>query len=260
MQFIKIHTENKTLRHLTVAVSLLLAVMFPVGIVCMAGGLLAREYQWTSTLFLGVQSLLTFVLLWTASSFGRAAVITAMVGIAAIVIEFVGLATGVPFGTYYYSYTLEPFVVSNVPLAIVFAWHVLIVNIVLLSRRGAVQARSAAARCITGGVLLLGIDIMLEPFASFVNRYWTWQGGIVPPQNYAAWFVLGTLLIAAVHAVLPARKPHPLEGRVSLPGIILGMTAAQCIIINGLHGYWLPTIIGIVLIAGAYWRLRHGEV
>ncbi len=258
--FLHLHIGHKALRVPAAAVSVLLAVMFPVGIIGMASGMLAKQHLWTASLFLGVQAALTFVVLWDAASFVRALLITVMIGTAAAAVEFVGLATGFPFGSYYYSYNLEPFVVSNVPLAIVFAWYILSVNIVLLYRTGTPGIDGSGMKIVAGGLLLLGIDIMLEPFASFVNRYWTWAGGVIPMQNYTAWFVIGTLFIAAVHAALPRQKTAQAAGGIRLPDAMLMMTAAQCAIINTLNGYWIATAAGISIAAAAYWRLRHGRV
>jgi len=107
----------------------------------------------------------------------------------------------------------------------------------------------------------MGIDIMLEPFASFVNRYWTWSGGVVPLRNYAAWFAIGTALIALTHALLPRRpSPDPGTGDTTIPVLLLGMTALQCVIINVLNGYWIPTAAGLVIAGAAYWSIRHGKL
>jgi putative membrane protein len=36
-------------------------------------------------------------------------------------------------------------------------------------------------------------DLILEPVAILLN-YWYWKGGIVPIQNYLAWFVLAVII------------------------------------------------------------------
>ncbi len=255
------HTDNNALRHAGTALAIALGVMFPVGIAGMALGMFTGALQWTTSLFLGLQAALTFVLLVSASSIRRAVAISTAIGAAATLVEFIGLATGFPFGTYYYSYTFEPFIVSNVPLAIVFAWYILVVNIVLAARTRAAGLRGTAATALAGGLFIMGIDIMLEPFASFVNRYWTWSGGTVPLQNYAAWFAIGAALIALTHSLLPRTSETRGEFRpAGLPVFLLGMTAAQCVIINVLNGYWIPTAAGLSIAGAAYWSIRHGKL
>lgn len=253
-------TAGTSLRAVRAALTLVVAIMFPVGIIGMAMGMFARQHQWMTSLYLGLEALLTFVLLWSASTLGRTVALTVAIGAAATIVEFIGLATGFPFGTYYYSYHLEPFIVSNVPWAIVFSWYILVVNTVLLFPSGPRSTAAGAIKIIAGGVLILGIDILLEPFASFVNRYWTWQGGVVPLQNYAAWFVIGTGLVGLTYRVLVRRNEEAIAADVRIPALLLGMTVLQCVVINCLNGHWLPTAAGAALVIAAYGSIRHGTV
>jgi bisanhydrobacterioruberin hydratase len=266
---LRLQPEKTPLVQTAAVMTVVLAVMFPVGTVGMALHLLPRHYQWTTSVYLGVQAALTFLVLWASTTPMRALAITIGIALGATTIEFIGLATGVPFGTYYYSYRLEPFVVSNVPLAIVFAWYILVVNCVVLSRTSAVRRHKSptgmAMQIAAGGIFILGIDIMLEPFASFINRYWTWSDAAVPLQNYAAWWAVGTIFIAFTHWMITAgtvgdRDPSANIGAAHvswLPELILGLTILQCSVINVLNGYWIETLTGLGLCAAAYWRLRN---
>ncbi|MGE5313643.1 MAG: carotenoid biosynthesis protein [Acidobacteriota bacterium] len=283
-----IRAGSKALVRTGAALTLILGAMFPVGTLGMALQAIPKEYFPATSVYLGVEAALTFALVWASTTPARALLITILLFFLATALEFFGLATGIPFGTYYYAYTLEPFVISNVPLAIVFAWYILVVNIVLLSRPSCGQAgnqRSAPDTMLTsmaGGVMILGIDIMLEPFASFVNHYWTWAGGVIPPENYASWFASGTLLIALTETVLriPSGRGDRTAGRPEdgpavhsalsgapqarpaalLPELVIGLTLVQCAVINVLNGYWLATAAGLLLCGAGYWRIRHAQV
>lgn len=283
----RIQSNNKALVRTGIALTLILGVMFPVGTLGMALHAIPVEYLWTTSVYLGVEAALTFALLWASTTPMRALLITIMMFLFATVLEFFGLATGFPFGTYYYSYTLEPFVISNVPLAIVFAWYILVVNIVLLTRPSVVRtdlrwtASGTVLTIMAGGLMILGIDIMLEPFASFVNRYWTWAGGVIPLENYMAWFASGTLFIAFTQTVLrissgsvdrsaglrlhhhaPQSAPDVPKSAPAarLPELLLGLTVLQCALINMLNGYWFATALGLFFCSAGYWRIHHAQV
>jgi putative membrane protein len=69
------------------------------------------------------------------------------------------------------------------------------------------------------GLLCMGYDFVLEPFASRVRNYWVWADGIIPPQNYMAWFVLSGLLAWLFAPNYAVRFP-----RDARPGTILAAT------------------------------------
>ena len=113
--------------------------------------------------------------------------------------EAVGVATGAVFGEYTYGPTLG-WAWRGVPLIIAFNW-VMVVNgaMSLATRIVPVMAggwRKPLLVLLTAGGATL-FDYIMEPVAIRLN-YWTWTQGVIPLQNYAAWFGLAALL-AIVH-------------------------------------------------------------
>ncbi len=113
---------------------------------------------------------------------------------AGFIIEFIGVKTGYIFGVYYYGDVLKP-QISDVPIAIGFAWHsTLMASAGLIQKFSKINHRmiSNKAKAVIVGLLMMYFDILLEPAAVALN-YWSWQNSIVPIQNYIAWFVIGYL-------------------------------------------------------------------
>jgi putative membrane protein len=134
--------------------------------------------------------------------------------VAALGIETVGVTTGLPFGDYRYTNRFGP-MIGVVPLTIPLAWQVVVTNALFLARL--VTGRRFWEAVLTG-LICTGYDYILEPFAG-AKRYWIWQGGVVPAENYAAWFILSGLLAGIFAPALATRFPRDVR-----PGAILGVT------------------------------------
>jgi bisanhydrobacterioruberin hydratase len=118
------------------------------------------------------------VALWAAAAF-----------LAGFGLEAVGVATGLVFGPYSYGTVLGPKVLA-VPLVIGLNWPLVILGTVSVATRFIRNPLAAAA---AAGALTTGFDWVLEPFAVSAG-YWAWEAGSIPVRNYAAWFLIATLL------------------------------------------------------------------
>jgi uncharacterized membrane protein len=154
---------------------------------------------------------------WGAALARRWAVIILALSFA---IETCGALTGFPFGHYAYTTHFGP-ELGVVPLAIPLAWQVVLTNALFLVRTLAPHAPRLAEAAGVGLIATL-YDSVLEPFATRVKFYWEWNDhNAVPLQNYAAWFVIGTLLVLAFAPTSASRA-----GRDVRPALILGATIA----------------------------------
>jgi putative membrane protein len=152
---------------------------------------------------------------WGASLARRWALIIIVLSLA---IETCGALTGFPFGAYAYTDKFGP-ILGVVPLTIPLAWHVVLTNALFVVRTIAPHLPRWGEAAAVGLIATL-YDSVLEPFATRVKDYWQWRGNdAVPLQNYVAWFVIGSLLVAAfapTSATRAARDPRP--------ALILGAT------------------------------------
>jgi bisanhydrobacterioruberin hydratase len=108
-------------------------------------------------------------------------------------VEVVGVATGIVFGDYLYGRGLGT-PVLGVPPLIGFNWVLVCLGMLAWttpapgsSRQGRALPRPLRALLVAG--LATGFDWVMEPVALELG-YWSWAGGAIPLQNYAAWFVI----------------------------------------------------------------------
>lgn len=109
-------------------------------------------------------------------------------------IEVFGIHTNIPFGRYKYGSVLQPHFLK-VPLAIGFAWLLITLSSLLMTMKLVRYCNMKYKYIITPiltGIFMLIFDLIMEKAAPKLE-YWTWEGNVVPIQNYLAWFILGTL-------------------------------------------------------------------
>jgi bisanhydrobacterioruberin hydratase len=111
--------------------------------------------------------------------------------------EAVGVSTGAIFGEYTYGPTLG-LAWHGVPLIIAFNWVMVVNGVVCLAGRLIPlwpDFWRPPAIVLLSGLLAVAFDYVMEPVAIHLD-YWTWTGGSVPLQNYAAWFGIAALTAA----------------------------------------------------------------
>ena len=132
----------------------------------------------------------------TRASIGLATVYACGFGI-----EWIGVNTGFPFGTYAYGTVLGP-KLGNTPLLIGVNWVMLVTTVTLIGR---LFSQHTAVIAVIGGLLMTLLDILIEPVA-IQTGMWHWFGHNPPIQNYIAWFVIASLLTAFLHELSPRIK------------------------------------------------------
>lgn len=157
--------------------------------------------------------LLSFtLLLWTHSekeiSFFLFLLICFMVG---VLVEVIGVNTGILFGEYSYGNVLGP-QVKSVPLLIGVNWFIIIycsgvsINTLLVKITNRVATHTdtpktlkALSVMVDGATLAVFFDWLMEPVAVKLG-YWSWgKDGSIPLFNYVCWFVVSLLLLAVFH-------------------------------------------------------------
>ena len=142
---------------------------------------------------------------------GRLVAVTAGGG---LLVEAVGVATGLPFGAYAYNATLGP-ALLGVPVVIPLAWTMMGYPALVVARRITSSARLGP---FVAGVALATWDLFLDP-QMVAAGHWSWRptpgpdlAGI-PVSNYLGWFVVAT----AMMAVLWPRTPRATAAGDTVP-------------------------------------------
>lgn len=101
------------------------------------------------------------------------------------ILEVIGVKTGMIFGAYNYGSTLGT-KFFDVPLIIGFNWVIVILGSISVSK---LITNNFFLSAIISAFIALIFDLILEPIAIRLN-YWNWSEGIIPIQNYFAWFII----------------------------------------------------------------------
>lgn len=99
-----------------------------------------------------------------------------------MVVEWIGVNSGLLFGSYAYGTVLGPKFLG-VPLIIGINWAMLsIVSAALL----ATLRLHFWLEVFASALLMVFLDFLMEPVAMKLG-YWSWKGGLIPTYNYVCW-------------------------------------------------------------------------
>lgn len=199
----------------------------------------------------------TLLALWLVANAGARGAATAVaIAVLSLLVEYIGVTTGLPFGSYDYEATLGYKLLGAVPLPIPFAWLVVVPGALatarLLGARGGRLVPAAAA-------LVVLYDLLLEPFAVYVMGYWRWIDSgpyyAIPTANFLAWGATGLVLAATALLICGRRLSEP-EVLPLLPVLLFGLNVLQFTLVDLAYGYTGAAVLGLGLLAFGAWRLR----
>ena len=181
-----------------------------------------------------------------------------LVAILSYAIEALGVHTGFPFGAYHYTAVLAPLLPGGVPLAVIFAWIMILFSVQGVIYGLTSRTHSALARIVLRSVLATLLDLLLEPVAFHLEHYWNWlsPGSFnyygVPISNFIAWFVISFILVVVINSfVLNAIvliDTTSFTGRLPHRMAALLYTANVCMfgLIDLTHGYYLGVLFAVI--------------
>lgn len=222
--------------------------MTAVGLVIMTNAELREKYIWTTTVFLSIQfAALVLYMILNYELKGLYIIIPLML-VSGYLIEYAGVKTGYPFGEYLYTDKLQP-QLFNIPVAISLSWVIVVVSsfLIVFSDNG----KNLFTKVVYSSLIVLGLDLMLEPFAAFINQFWVWRAGFVPLQNYVSWFFIAVVFSTLLHLTI-GKKSVRADKRSMLinytPYIILSINVVHFSFINLLNAHYISTLSGLILI------------
>ncbi|ELZ33483.1 carotene biosynthesis associated membrane protein [Halogeometricum pallidum JCM 14848] len=176
----------------------------------------------------------------------RAATGVGLLTLYAYAVEYTGVHTGFPYGSFSYGVDLGP-TVGSVPLGLPVFFVPLVMNayllcLLLLGDR----AESAAVRLTTVVAAVLAMDVVLDPGAVALG-FWAYDppGAFygVPWSNYAGWVVSATVAVALLDWGYDRRR---LLARLDDCEFMLDDLVSFVILwggINAWFGNWLPVAV-----------------
>ncbi|MFB6083515.1 MAG: bisanhydrobacterioruberin hydratase [Halorientalis sp.] len=168
-------------------------------------------------------------------------------------VEYVGVTTGWPYGTFEYGVDLGPMLLGEVPIGLPIFFFPLVLNsyllcLLLLGDRASRWAIRLPAVIAT--VLL--VDLVLDPGAVALG-FWTYGGGPyygVPWSNYFGWVLSATVAVGLFDLAFDWSE---LVARVRSCEFMLDDLVSFVILwglINAAFGNWVPVAISGLFFAG----------
>jgi putative membrane protein len=199
----------------------------------------------------------------------RAAVFTALAAGLALAAEASSTRTGVPFGLYHYTQHTrgQELYLADVPffdpLSFSFlAYASLGLARLVLARRG--WRRGGAVEAIATGVLMMWLDVVIDPLAVRGDRWFLGRIFYYPEPgpyfgvtlaNFAGWALVGTVIAGAwlvVEPRVPGRSPAPpgraLDG-LGLYYLVLGFNLAVTWAVAEASLFWAGVAVHLPLAA-----------
>lgn len=106
-----------------------------------------------------------------------------------IIVEQIGVHTGLLFGDYQYGENLG-FKWLDVPLIIGLNWGILVVISASIVHRFHI---SNLFKILLASFLMVFLDFLMEPVASDLD-FWSWKNDLIPIFNFVCWFFISFLL------------------------------------------------------------------
>jgi putative membrane protein len=172
----------------------------------------------------------------------RAALSVLAVSAFAYAVESVGVATGYPYGTFFYGEALGPRFLGLVPYLLPVTYVPLVIGAVA----AAWSPGRLAPRVALSALLLVLIDAVLDPGAAALG-FWIWpEGGPyygVPLSNFAGWLLSGAVSAALLLSVGRIRTVLP-PGALDSAILSLAFWTAAAVF----SGLALPALLGLILV------------
>ena len=199
-----------------------------------------------STLLIALPS---FIALWRYLGPKRATISLLTLSAFGYAIETTGVATGFPYGSFFYGDSLGPKVAGLVPYLLPLSWAPLGLGAVAATApEGKAGPRRRAFWVLSAAVLLTLVDGVLDPGAASLG-FWVWpEGGPyygVPISNYLGWLFSSSLAAAILLAF-----GHRRWGSVPPPPGLLDsalVAVAFWVGVDLFSGLFFPAVLGAAL-------------
>jgi bisanhydrobacterioruberin hydratase len=174
-------------------ISVFIVIFFSVGAIGL-GLPLTRE------LFIGLMPLSLLLgiglMFWVHSDWNKKQVwIFVLITLLGYFVEVAGVLTGEVFGSYQYGRALGIKLWETPPM-IGMNWLMLIYAVYAILHP---MTFHPVVKVLLGSTMMLVYDYIMEPVAMQLDM-WDWAGGVIPLQNYIAWFVISSVMLGIFHA------------------------------------------------------------
>jgi len=218
-------------------------------------GIAGPENQWPEILLLVSATLTSLVALARRLPLQNVVMTAVLIGSISSIIMTVAILSGIPFGPYTYSDLAGDKIFGVLPWSIPLVWIVVIVNARGLARLVMRPWRKTNyyGFWVIGLACLLVVlmDLSLEPFAVYVKDYWIWQAPkwvwswySAPWINFFGWFLTALAILTFSTPWLINKQPvkQSMDYQPLLCWLLLN---SWLITGNALHQLWPAVAVGL---------------
>jgi uncharacterized membrane protein len=208
---------------------------------------------WAGSVLLFLEGTLLILAAMLLYGFAPALLISLLVIVLSYLVEAVGVNTGFPFGRYHYTDILFLHLPGGVPLAVMFAWILIVFGSYAWARS---ETRDLTMRiALLGAFLATLLDMAIEPVAAHVVHYWEWSppGLIgyygVPFANFVAWFLVTFILLLLAGRYLRKRVASDRSRTTQLAAFMPRFLFSTSLFMFGLvdltHEYYIGALLAL---------------
>ena len=223
------------------------------GLILVGFDLLPPMLEWANAFFLILCGLLGGIYFLKTFGSNKGLCISGFIFVFSMIAEGLGVHYGLIFGQYDYSGDFGIKLVG-VPIGIGFAWMMVIAVTHVLSMELVTPIKNAFVKwityAITGALIAVLIDLIIDPVAYLVKGYWGWEGDSfyysVPLQNFSGWFLVSLFF----HSLLfPLYVQNKVPNQKSFlvwkhrMATLFGMVMGMFIFLALLGGLWVAFFI-----------------
>lgn len=196
-----------------------------------------------SAIFLIVFAIPSVLLLFRSMSLSRGIIILGLFGIFPLIIESVGVTTGLPYGEFSYTVAMGPRIFGLVPWTVFFVFSPILIGTIAIAQRATHRPLYAV---ILSAFFLVLYDLVLDPCAVHAG-FWIWSNpGLyygVPASNFLGWLLIGLLASAILFSLVSSKsRLH----RGTIISVFLSISFWTGYSINS--GLLIPILLGIPFI------------
>jgi len=186
-----------------------------------------------------------------------AAVLWAMLGVYALLIETSAIYTGFPYGHFGYSELLGFKIFGMTPWTVFLAWTPLILGAYAVARA---LIGNIPGRIIVTAMIATAIDLVLDPGAVKLG-FWQYEGQgsfyAVPLSNFGGWLITGSIAAVMLEIFLHYRKPLlPTPVQLTSSAFLTVFFWTAIAVFDAM--FW-PAVIGTLILglAMVFWQRHH---
>jgi putative membrane protein len=246
---------NRTIKIVIKILLVLLILIFQFGAIFSLRGIISG-YGWIFTAYCILLAAVSFLHLISITDKFSSILFTLAVFILSVVAETCNIRSSMPFGERLFYDSMQPFLFGTAPLFMPFFWITVSINSFLICRFIYLKTKNNYAVPLCSALIIVSYDILLEPFGSFINKYWIWNNNFVPVINFVSWFVIGFMFTYMPQKTVKFIPTNIENRRMTVPIIVFTLLALQFAVVNYANGFWLYTTVALLLIIAVCRTLR----